>query len=156
MALRLGGGFAGGRRGDVEPFVVGGVPEQDLISALMNQSHASGVYLRGFPANAFAGRNYHHGTVEYRLPVWRPRAGLDTLPVFAQDLSLAVFSDVALVYDDEGMRNVLNTLHGGIGVEARLSADIPVSQRVRLSIGYAYGLGALGLHHVYVLLGPAQ
>ena len=154
LSLGLRGGFAGGDEDHTEVFRVGGVPRRDLVNDLMSLAHAGAVWLRGFGEQAFSGTSYHLATVEYRLPILRWRRGLGTLPVFARDLTAAVFSDVALVHTDELDRRWAEHLHAGVGAELRMTTDLLFGFAAHLRIGYAYGVGASGLHHVYVLMAP--
>ena len=154
LSLGVQGGFAGGPGPDTERFDVGGVPRQDIVSDLLRQTHAGPVWLRGFAERAFSGPWYHLGTVEYRFPLFRWRRGLDTLPVFARDVSAALFSDIALVAPEQGVRVSNQDVHAGVGAELRLTTDLLFGFSARFRLGYAYGIGAEGVHHVYVLLAP--
>ncbi|MCA9516268.1 MAG: PD40 domain-containing protein, partial [Myxococcales bacterium] len=93
LMLRLEGGVSGGDDDARAVFSVGGVPNQDLLSDLLNQVNAGSVWLRGFEPGAYNATSYTLGSLEYRLPLWRVRKGLDALPVFLEDLTLAAFSD---------------------------------------------------------------
>ncbi|MDP6942958.1 MAG: BamA/TamA family outer membrane protein [Myxococcota bacterium] len=155
LSLGIRGGFAGGVGPDVETFAVGGVPRRDLVNDLFSQAHAGSVWLRGFAENAFSGTSYHLATVEYRLPILRWRRGLDTLPVFARDLTAALFSDVALVHDEDLGSDVLDHLHAGVGVELRMKTDLLFGFGAHFRLGYAFGIGPGGFHHVYLVMAPS-
>lgn len=154
MSLGVQGGLAGGAPGDVEMFEVGGVPRRDLVSDLLSQSHAGAVWLRGFTEQAFESTDYHLATVEYRFPLLRWRRGLGTLPVFARDLTAAVFSDLAWLAPPSDVEMSLADLHLGLGAELRMTTDLLFGFAARVRLGYAYGFGPEGVHHVYVLLAP--
>ena len=154
LSLGVEGGFAGGAGPEVEQFNVGGVPRQDLVSDLLGQAHAAPVWLRGFAENAFSSQSYHLATLEYRFPIFRWRRGLGTLPVFARDISAAVFSDLAWVAPEEIRDPELQDFHLGLGAEVRMTTDLLFGFAARFRLGYAYGFGPEGLHHVYLLMAP--
>jgi Tol biopolymer transport system component len=154
MSLGVQGGLSGGEGPEVEMFDVGGVPRRDLVSDLIRQSHAGSVWLRGFTEEAFSSTAYHLATVEYRLPLFRWRRGLGTLPVFARDLTAAVFSDLAWLAPADDVDLSLADLHVGLGAELRMTTDLLFGFGARIRLGYAYGFGSEGVHHVYVLLAP--
>ena len=155
LSLGIRGGFAGGAGSQVETFEVGGVPRRDLVNDLLSQSHAGAVWLRGYPEQAFSGTSYHLATVEYRLPLLRWRRGLDTLPVFARDLTAALFSDVALVHTGDLAGDALDHVHAGFGVELRMITDLLFGFSATFRLGYAYGVGPGGFHHVYLVMAPS-
>jgi len=154
LSLGLRGGFAGGDEGRTERFELGGVPRQDLVNDLMSQAHAGAVWLRGFGERAFSGTSFHMATAEYRLPLLRWRRGLGTLPAFARDLTAAVFSDVAVVHEDALAGDLLDQLRAGVGLELRLTTDLLFGFVAHFRLGYAYGFGPEGFHHVYVIMAP--
>ena len=154
LSLGIQGGLAGGEGTQVERFEVGGVPRRDIVSDLLNQSHAGAVWLRGFSEDAFSSTAYHLATVEYRLPILRWRRGMGTLPVFARDLTAAVFSDLAWLAPDDEVGMSPDDLHLGLGAELRMTTDLLFGFPARVRLGYAYGFGPEGLHHLYVLLAP--
>jgi len=81
---------------------VGGLPQQDLIQALLALAPVGGAYLRGYPAAALWGDQYHLLNAEYRFPVtwidWAPW----TLPVYLRRLSGAVFVDTGAAFFGKG------------------------------------------------------
>lgn len=154
LLLSIRGGIAGGSPEDIETFNLGGVPEQDLVTAIVNQSHANAIWLRGFAPGAFSGTHHHLATVEYRFPLWRARSGIDTLPVFFRDLSMAVFTDVGLIWRGEATGGVFNGTRVGIGAELRMVTDLLFGVPARFRLGYAHGFGRKGLDAVYFIMAP--
>jgi hypothetical protein len=150
LYARLGGGISGGD-GDVARFAIGGVPRQDLLADLLNQTSAGAVWLRGFPENLLAGTRFGLLTGEWRFPLLRVREGLDTLPLALWDISAAVFVDAGGASDG----NLLESLHVGLGGELRLGVDLIYGLFRGLRVGLARGLGPDGITHVYVLMGPS-
>ncbi len=154
LLLSLRGGIAGGSPNDIETFDLGGVPQQDLVTAILNQSHAGAIWLRGFAPGALSGNQYHLLTAEYRLLLWRIRSGVDTLPVFFRDVSLAVFSDVGLTWRGEPTAGVFNGTRVGVGAELRLVTDLLFGFPARFRLGYAHGFGGSGQDAVYFIMAP--
>lgn len=156
--LRIQGGWSGGKPGEFSGFSLGGVPEQDLLVDLFNQSQEGAAWLRGFPPYAFTGTTYHLVNAEYRLPLWRARRGLDTLPFNLRDLHGALFADAGLTYTagtDGPLWRALRQTHVGLGVELRADLDLFYGLPVTVRVGYARGLDGEGTDQVYVLLAPA-
>ena len=154
LSLRLEGGISGGDTDARSLFGLGGVPTEDLLSDLLNQTTAGAVWLRGFDVAAFAGTSYALLTSEYRLPLWRPRHGLDTFPLFLGDVSLGVFCDVAVIGDEPFTRALFNAPKLGLGAELRWTMDLFFGFAVGFRLGYAHGLGPDGIDQVYVLMAP--
>ncbi|MFT7579445.1 MAG: Tol biopolymer transport system component, partial [Myxococcota bacterium] len=100
LMLRLEGGVSGGDPGARSVFALGGVPGQDILTDLINQTSAGASWLRGYPEAAFFGTSFELATLEYRFPILRVRHGVETYPVFLRDLSMAVFSDVGATHFD--------------------------------------------------------
>jgi len=157
-ALRVQGGWSGGKPGEFSGFSLGGVPEQDLLVDLFNQAQEGAAWLRGFAPDAFSGTTYHLVNAEYRLPLWRARRGLDTLPFNLRDLHGALFADAGLTYTpatDGSLWRALGQTHVGLGLELRADLDLFYGLPVSVRLGYARGVGSEGTDQVYVLLAPA-
>jgi len=154
LGFRLEGGASGGDVDTRSTFALGGVPSQDLLTDLLNQTTAGAVWLRGFEPGAFRGTSFHLLTTEYRLPLLRVRRGLDSLPFFAEDLSLAVFSDAAVLSDAPLTASGFDALRVGLGVELRTRVDLFYGLLIDLRLGYARGLGPDGVDQFYLLMAP--
>lgn len=149
LSFRLGGGLAGGDPGARGAFSLGGVPKQDLLNDLLNQTAAGAVWLRGFDEGAFGGWRFALLTGEWRFPLARVREGLGTLPIFVEDLSAAVFSDVGgATYKDD----LAGALVAGLGAELRLHAELWYGVGYDFRLGYAHGFGEHGGDQVYFLM----
>ena len=154
ISLGIRGGWAGGDPDHLDTFSLGGAPRQDLVSALINLTQGGATWLRGFASDAFSGTAFHHLTAEYRLPLWRVRQGLETLPLFARDLSLAVFSDVGFIGEAPLDVDAWRDVHAGVGAELRITTDLLFGASMRFRLGYARGIGRRGEDQVYLLLAP--
>ncbi|MFO0746034.1 MAG: hypothetical protein U1F43_10215 [Myxococcota bacterium] len=153
LGFRLGGGVSGGDPRARSAYAVGGVPRQDILSDLLNQSSAGSVWLRGFEPSAFGGWSFILGSAEYRLPLVRARAGLSTLPIFLEDLTAAAFVDAGGASYDTSFP--LSDLHVGVGVELRWRLDLFYGLISDFRLGYAHGLGADGIDQVFLLMAGA-
>ncbi|TNF26062.1 MAG: hypothetical protein EP329_21985, partial [Deltaproteobacteria bacterium] len=154
LSLRLGGGISGGDTDARSLFGLGGPPAQDLLTDLLNETNAGAVWLRGFEPGAFVGTAYALLTTEYRLPLWRPRRGLSTFPVFLSDVSLGVFCDAAVIGDEPFTADLFDTPRVGLGAELRWTMDLFYGFSVGFRLGYGRGLGADGIDQLYVLMAP--
>jgi hypothetical protein len=152
LSFRLGGGIAGGDPGSRSVFTVGGVPQRDLLSDLLNQTSAGSAWLRGFPEGAFSGTRFGLLTSEWRFPLIRVRSGVANLPVFVEDLSVAVFSDVGGASWDGDLGGAL---HVGAGAELRIRLELFYGLLHDFRLGYARGFGPDGIDQVYFLMAGA-
>jgi len=152
LSFRLGGGLAGGDPTARSVFSLGGVPRQDLLSDLLNQTSAGAVWLRGFEESAFQGTRFGMLTGEWRFPLARVRGGLGTLPVFFEDLSAAVFSDIGGASFDS---DLANDIVAGVGLELRFRMELWFAALYDFRLGYAHGFGDNGGDHVYFLMAGA-
>ncbi len=152
LAFRLGGGLSGGEPGYRSVFSLGGVPKQELLTDLLNQTAAGSVWLRGFPEGHLSGTRFGLVTTEWRFPLLRARAGIETLPVFIEDLSVAVFSDIGTAsYEADLTENI----RAGFGVEVRFRLELFYGILNDFRIGYARGFGEFGIDQFYVLMAPS-
>ena len=153
LAMVLRGGWSGGEGAELEPFRLGGTPTQDLVSTLMQQVQTGSHWLRGYPANTLLGTSFHLLTGEYRLPLGRIRQGLDTLPVFARDLSVALFHDLGVAYSEPQTAAAWGeNTRGAFGAELRLTTDLLFALPIRMRLGWTWGWGLGGGHQGYLVL----
>ncbi len=152
LVLGYNGGVAAGDRGYRPGYALGGLPEQDLLVALLNNEGLSGLFLRGYSPNRFAGLHFHLVNAEYRLPFFNIYRGVDTFPLYARRLTAAFFTDVGTAYRD---RFAWDALKVGIGAELRLQLDLFYGQPTHIRLGFARGVMAEGETQVYLVLGPA-
>ncbi|MGM0574253.1 MAG: hypothetical protein ACQEXJ_00780 [Myxococcota bacterium] len=152
LSLGLRAGWAGGEPGQAGTFRLGGIPDQDLLTDLVNLTQAGAVWLRGFPQEGFTGRAFELLTTEYRLPLLRVRDGVDTLPLFARDISLAVFSDAGLVHSQPLLADTVSEARAGVGAELRMTTDLFFGNAFNFRLGYAHGFGPDGIDQFYLLM----
>ena len=152
FALRLGGGLSGGDPDALSVFSLGGVPRQDLLSDLLNQTAAGAIYLRGFPEGHLFGTRFGLLTGEWRFPLVRARSGVDTLPVFIEDLSVAVFGDLGSASWDADLGE---DLRASLGAELRFRLELFYGLLSDFRVGYARGFGPFGVDQFYLLMAPS-
>ncbi len=150
LSLRGSGGIGRSDYLRQELYTIGGAPSQEPLTALLNNTPLGGDYLRGFLPFAFAGEQFHTGTVEYRFPVWNIEAGFDTLPFYIGRLSLGAFSDVGAAFNGPFEDA---TWHGSVGAEARLTLTLGYTLPSVLTLGYAHGFGGEGIEDIYFFVG---
>ncbi len=133
VALALSGGTAGGAfaRGDF--FHTGGFADTN----------------RGFPYNAFSGRQYNLANVEYRFPIAWIERGPSTLPFFAHGVSGTLFADYGGAYNRIDSKDPLAQYHLGLGGELRVSMVLAYFIETGFRIGWAHGFGDLGGSQTY-------
>ncbi len=143
----LGQGDLGNRR----LFSLGGPTLRDpLLDLLYTGRFLGTAVLRGYEPGAFAGSNLVLGTLEYRFPIWRADAGAWTLPLYAGQLSGALFAEAGDAFDGLGTRAV----HPAAGGELRwnvLAGNL--GGTVRLGYGYGFDVELGGGHRAYLGIG---
>ncbi len=133
-----------------EQFLLGGVPPQPTITALINETPLGGTYLRGFEPGAFRGEQIQLFSAEYRFPVWYVEQGFDTLPWRIDTLDAAVFSDVGSAFNGPVSDA---DFYPGVGGELRLRTTIGYALPTNFRLGYAYGFGSKGSQQYYFFYG---
>jgi outer membrane translocation and assembly module TamA len=148
LALRAGGGFTVGQPGFRRSFAVGGFPDTDLFDLVKTNV----AVLRGYPDNAYSGRNFLGGNLEYRVPLAVLERGERSLPLFIRHLHATAFFDAAHAWSTT-LR--LRDVKAGAGVS--LGADTFVGHRLPLTgvVSLAHGLTAGGVTRAYLRLGLA-
>lgn len=149
LALRLGGGVAGGDLGGRSAFALGGIGLRDPVLDLLNQTGAPGAALRGYPVGAFRGNRYVLGNAEYRLRIAAVDRGLWTLPVYLRRIHAAVTFDYGLAADT--LR--LSELRPSVGAELRAEVLLGYWLLTNLRLGFARGLGPGRINEVFLGLG---
>jgi Tol biopolymer transport system component len=148
VALRAGGGTTFGRPSFQRSFAVGGFPGRSLADLVRtNQS-----VLRGYPDDAFTGRSFVHGNLEYRVPLGHPQRGFRLFPVFVRHLHATVFADAANAWSGRfRLRDVKTSAGLALGAHVYLGHGLPLAGTVGLGRGFA----GLGQTQVYFRAGLA-
>lgn len=150
LALRLSGAARVGELARAGGYSLGGVPVQDLVSAVIDSTRVSTVgSLRGYPVRTVVGNQFHLLAAELRQPLWRAERGLSTLPVYLQRVHVAVLGDAALAYDGEPS---LEAVRPSLGAALRFDLFLGYAIGGTLELGVARGLGERGLTESWALL----
>ena len=150
LTLRYSGGVgSGGRRGS-RLFVLGGPPEQDVFSSVLDGTYVGLGHLRGYPRGLTRGDQEHLLTAEYRLPVAAFLRGLLTIPLYMDRLTAAGFADYGAAM---GRRFEPGELRLGVGAELRLSMTLAYFMPASLRLGVAQGVMDDGELQGYLLAG---
>ena len=150
VALRLGGAIRTGDLVRAGSFGLGGFPEQDLVAAVIERTRASTTgQLRGYPARAISGNQYHLLNGELRQLVWNIERGITTLPFYVQRLHVAALWDAAAAWDSEPTEASLRTSLGGA---LRLDLVFGFFVTGTLELGFSRGLTEGGVTDGWILL----
>jgi hypothetical protein len=150
VALRLAGGIATTDRRRSGVFVLGGVPDQDIIASIRNSTRA-GIdgYLRGYEPRSVFGRTFHLLNLEYRQILVEVEHGLATLPVYLRRVHVAGLFDLGNAYDG-GFE--LGELKPALGAAVRTDVVFGYFAPGSFDIGYARGLTEDGQNEFWLLL----
>lgn len=150
LSFRIAGGIRTSNRARVSRFSLGGVPQQDVVTSLLNNARAGNTgFLRGFEARTAVGTQMHLLNLEYRQELWNIETGLETLPFYFKKLHVAGLFDAGNATDDEFDPRDLKT---SLGVSLRLNFLVGYFIPGALDIGYARGLGNEGINEWWMLL----
>lgn len=151
LALRGAGAFGRSRGTGRRLYALGGPTVQDVVMATINGLPSGSAHVRGYSPAARSGDHYVLGSAEYRLPLWRMDAGVGSLPLVFEELSLAAFCDVGMA-SDGALRG--SALASGVGAELRLGTTFGYVRGAAFRFGVARGLAGAGARtSVYVLYG---
>lgn len=150
LSLRSTGSFFRSDYRGREQFALGGVPPQQTVTALINETPLGGTYLRGFSPGEFRGEQIQLYSAEYRFPVWYVEGGFDTLPWRIDTLDAAFFGDVGSAFN--GLVEDAD-FYPGVGLELRLRTTIGYALPTNFRAGYAHGFGSRGRDQFYLFYG---
>jgi Tol biopolymer transport system component len=140
--------FIGASSGDRLPlnaYQMGGDDPGDTL-ILINDDF---IYLRGYPVNAFVGRNAGLASLEYRFPIKDIEHGADTGPFFSRRLHAAFFAEAGDAWNDGfSMADVKHA----VGAELRLDTDVAYRLPITFRVVVAVGLDRGGEKEVYLTL----
>jgi hypothetical protein len=150
LAVRLAGGVRTTDRGRSGLFSLGGAPDQDVVGAIINSARAGSTgFLRGYPARAFTGRQFHLLNLEYRQELITIEQGFATLPFYLRRLHVAGLFDAGDAFD--GPLDV-TSFKTSVGVSLRMDLVLGYFVPWSVDIGYARGLQREGIDEFWLLL----
>jgi hypothetical protein len=150
LSFRLTGGIRVSDRANTSSFRLGGVPEQDVVSSVLDNTRAGNTgFLRGYEPGAVVGRQFHLANIEYRQELWNIESGPATLPFFVRKLHIAGLFDLGNAFNEEiDPADFKSSLGVSLRLDMLLGYFIPGA----LDIGYARGLNEGGIHEWWVLM----
>ncbi|MBI2374481.1 MAG: PD40 domain-containing protein [Deltaproteobacteria bacterium] len=150
VAARLGCGVGFGDARGRFFYALGGLPIRDVLGDAIDGSRFGTDVIRGFEMAAFRGPSFLLMNLEARAPLLDLSFGVDTLPFFFDRIHGAVFADAG----GAGPIETLDPTNLGVGAELRLDTIAGYGFRATIRLGYARGLGALGIDNFFLVLGP--
>lgn len=150
LAVRASGAVRSGDLIRSGGFGLGGVPAQDVVSAIINSTRFSFTgYLRGYAERTVAGNQYHLANLELRQEGWVIERGLSTLPIYLRRLTLAALLDAGAAWDGNLTGSQTRVAVGGA---LRLDAFFGYFVPGTFELGYARGLVNGGIDETWLLL----
>jgi hypothetical protein len=146
LALSLSGGVG---TGAYTTFREGGFADLSPFDAIRSGLRQTAFVLRGFPPNAFSGRQYNLANVEYRFPIVWVEHGLSTFFAFVHGISGTLFADYGGAYNRIDTNDILGQYHLGMGGELRATFAVAYFIESEFRFGWARGFGDLGVSQTY-------
>lgn len=150
LAIRYAGGIGGGSIGQRPVFGIGGYGNATLFDGLLNNVVLGGAALRGYDPGVRRGNQYHLVQLEYRFPIFRPQAGLGTVPLYVNRIWGSVYADAGDAFSGEPD---LSRWLVGVGCELFIEFTTGYTELFRLRMGLAQGLRSEGNTQIYAHIG---
>lgn len=150
LALMLNGALTMSELDLARRYALGGASPQDIFTSMVLQQQRRTVVVRGHEPAAVSGDQYVTGGLAYRFPILDLDRGFGTVPLFARQLRGALFVDQGAAYT--GFLADADHLTS-VGAEVLLQVMFGYYVSGNLRLGYARGLGPLGIHEAYALFG---
>jgi hypothetical protein len=150
ISARYAGGVRAGDLPRTGSFSLGGVPTQDVVDAIINSLRAGNTgLLRGYPARAAVGNQFHLVNAEYRHELFNIESGVATLPAYFRRVHVGVLLDAGTAFDrDPSWDQVKVSLGGVLRFDAFFGFFVPGT----FELGYSHGLTSDGIHEGWFLL----
>jgi hemolysin activation/secretion protein len=130
-------------------YFLGGVPGQDILTAILESTRQGGSWLRGYRQGSLSGNQTHLLNLEYRVPIVTIEKGLATLPFYFRRLHLAALFDAGDAFDGPFDPARLKLAVGGaVRLDMTFGFFVPGS----FDVGYARGLSSGGGDELWLLL----
>lgn len=121
-------------------FYTGGFIEAPLFRNFSVGDYQGPFVLRGYPAFAFSGTQYHLFNFEYRFPILNLDRGLSTVPFFLQRISGSAFADYGGAFNELDLEHWRDQFHLGVGAELWFEFTVGYVMGASLRLGYAHGV----------------
>ena len=149
LAFSLQGGLGESDQPGNVRYFLGGVPQQDLLRAIVQSTRTGYGWLHGYPSGSVNGSQYHLLNTEYRIPIHDIEHGLATLPGYIRRVHLAALFDVAGAFD--GAFDPAG-LKYSVGAALRVDTTIGFIVPGTFDLGVARGTSHGGDTEVWLLL----
>ncbi|MCK6545496.1 BamA/TamA family outer membrane protein [Myxococcota bacterium] len=153
LALRTAFGASAGDARGRAVYVLGGLPIRNVLRDAVDGLRTGVDVIRGYDVAALRGLAFWLASAEYRVPLVRIERGIETLPIFFDEVNAAVFVDAG----DAPFERLDLTRPPKLGLGAELKASVVAGyyQPLELKLGWARGTGELGIHNLYLVLGSS-
>lgn len=151
LAARIAGSLRAGDLVRTGSFALGGLPSQNIAQSIVDSTRVGVTgYLRGYPARAVTGNQYHLLNLEYRQELFQIEHGLATLPVYFRRVHMALLSDTATAFDTrfDADKNLKTSLGAALRLDAFFGYFVPGT----FEFGAARGLQKGGETQTWFLL----
>jgi len=154
LALRVGGGIAGGTYASDGHYHVGGYDFEtnSLLDTVTTGIYDGSFVLRGYAPSSVAGRVFVLQNIEYRFPLVKPDWGLSTLPLYFRRIDGNVFVDYGGAFNELDLSaislftkgSIIHSpdLHTSAGAELWLGVTLGYHMDAQFRLGYARGFSA--------------
>ncbi len=150
LSIGLAGGIRVTDQGNAGSFVLGGVPDQDVVQAIIESVRfSSSGYLRGYRPGTVIGSQYHLANIEYRQQLWEIERGLSSLPIYVRRMHVGGLVDVGNAFSD-GFDPL--DFRAAVGASMRLDVVFGYVVPGSFDIGYARGLVDDGVGEYWLLM----
>lgn len=150
LAIQTSGGIRTTDRDRSGVYVIGGVPDQDIIQSIQqNRRYGASGYLRGYPGRVATGHQYHLANIELRQEILDIEEGIATLPIYVRRLHVAALVDAGDAFDGPITEAEPKVAVGGA---LRLNVVLGYFAPAALDIGVARGLTSGGITEYWMLL----
>lgn len=139
ILLRGSSAVSGGTYPRQNIYYVGGFVDLPPLDVIQKNLFQGGFVLRGYPANAYSGRQYHLANIEYRFPIWHPERGVSTLPAFWNRLAGLAFLDYGGAFEQLDTKSFQSQFHTGYGGELLIDTTVGYFVSTTTRLGYARG-----------------
>ena len=152
IAARVVGGYAEGETLYLKAFRLGGFGEDQKISQPTNGT----VFLRGYDAGSQRGQRVAAGSLEYRLPLYRPQRGPWMWPISLDSIALVMFGDAGIAWDetlDLDEREIMPSAGGELHIYTWMAYYYPLQLRFGAGWGFVQPESVGGFNWVLELGG---
>ncbi len=148
LYVRARGGRHFSNLGSPRESVFGGVPQQDLVTALTDSLLVSTTgYLRGYARGAVRGDLFQLINGEFRFSLFDVERGLSTTPAYLRRVHAALLIDSAMASSER-----TKAFGVSLGASLRMDYQLGYFRQGTIDVGYSRGLQGVDAQHEWWLL----